>query len=125
MMIDPELAKLERFLDILSARNTVLASNIANADTPGYKARDMDFRSAMREALRLREEPPEGGAAPEEETRPPEVYETPALQPARDGNTVSPELEMVKLANNTGLYQVFAQAAAMRIALIKSALTSG
>ena len=47
---------LERYMDLLSARQKVVASNIANADTPGYKTRDIDFQSEFRSAL--------GGGAP-------------------------------------------------------------
>ena len=46
---------LEHYMDLLSARQKVVASNIANADTPGYKTKDIDFQSEFRSAL--------GGAA--------------------------------------------------------------
>jgi flagellar basal-body rod protein FlgB len=42
---------LERYMDLLSARQKVVASNIANADTPGYKTKDIDFQSEFRSAL--------------------------------------------------------------------------
>ncbi len=43
----PSLVHLERCLDLLAARQRVVASNIANADTPGYRAREIDFRSEL------------------------------------------------------------------------------
>jgi len=44
-MLDQVTAKLERYLDLLSARQKLVASNIANADTPGYQTQDIDFQS--------------------------------------------------------------------------------
>src|SRR5690348_16845658 len=38
---------LERYMDLLSARQKLVASNIANADTPGYRTRDIDFQSEL------------------------------------------------------------------------------
>lgn len=43
-MIDGLSSNLERYMDLLSSRQKVVASNIANADTPGYKAQDIDFQ---------------------------------------------------------------------------------
>ncbi|MCR4398802.1 MAG: flagellar basal body protein, partial [Firmicutes bacterium] len=46
---DRTMTLLERGLDIASARHNVLAGNIANANTPGYKRRDISFEGVMRE----------------------------------------------------------------------------
>ncbi len=46
----PALGQHERALTIFAQRNRVLASNIANADTPNYKARDIDFKAALNTA---------------------------------------------------------------------------
>lgn len=48
--------KHERYLDLLSARQKLLASNLANADTPGYKTRDIDFQREFRRALHTNKE---------------------------------------------------------------------
>ena len=44
-MLDEVTGSLERYLDLLSARQKLVASNIANADTPGYQTQDIDFQS--------------------------------------------------------------------------------
>lgn len=44
-MLDQVTGNLERYLDLLSARQKLVASNIANADTPGYQTQDIDFQS--------------------------------------------------------------------------------
>ncbi len=43
-MLDGVTSNLERYMDLLSARQKLVASNIANADTPGYKTQDVDFQ---------------------------------------------------------------------------------
>ncbi len=50
-IFDPTLATLERALDVRLARHGVLAGNVANANTPGFVPRDVDFAAAMREGL--------------------------------------------------------------------------
>ncbi len=50
--LDAELAFGRQALDVRSYRQELLSSNIANADTPGYKARDVDFASSLAGALK-------------------------------------------------------------------------
>ncbi|MGJ3628911.1 flagellar basal body rod protein FlgB [Sphingomonas sp. MMS24-JH45] len=64
----------------------VLASNIANASTPGFKARDIDFKAAMNAA--------EGQGDPQAAT----LYRVPT-QPSMDGNTVELATEQTALAD--------------------------
>ena len=49
-MLDPIAQHIERYMDLLSARQKLVAANIANADTPGYKTRDLDFQSEFQRA---------------------------------------------------------------------------
>ena len=61
-MLDPLAGKLEYYMDLLSARQKLVASNIANADTPGYKTKDIDFQTEFANAMwrcrtRARREP--------------------------------------------------------------------
>ena len=44
-MLQPIAGQLERYMDLLSARQKLMASNIANADTPGYRTQDIDFQA--------------------------------------------------------------------------------
>ena len=84
-------------LALRSQRLGVLASNIANAATPGYKARDVDFSAALSAA-----ELPGGStrAAADAATR----YRVP-LQPSLDGNTVELSTEQTLFAENAVAYQ--------------------
>ena len=50
-MLDPTSSQIERFLSLVAVRQRLVASNIANADTPGYKTRDIDFEAALNTSL--------------------------------------------------------------------------
>lgn len=110
--LDKYLGVHAQALNLRSQRTELLAANLANADTPGYRARDIDFKSAMAQAsgatpaVRLQTtsaghigpQTINGTPAPELE------YRTP-LAPALDGNTVDAQLEQAAFAENTVRYQ--------------------
>jgi flagellar basal-body rod protein FlgB len=79
-------------LKLREQRMSMLASNIANAATPGYKARDLDFSSALKMA--------EDGGSPESAIR----YRIP-VQPSLDGNTVELATEQTAFAENALAYR--------------------
>jgi len=99
-------------LQLQSKRMEVLANNLANVDTPNYKARDLDFRSALAAATGSADAPmslattkaghiatsPDtaGGAALK--------YRVP-LAPSLDGNTVDAQMEQAAFAENSVRYQ--------------------
>jgi flagellar basal-body rod protein FlgB len=100
-------------LNLRSARQELLASNVANADTPGYKARDVDFASALRNALAgSSEELPVvrtaeahlAGNTGETIMGSPVMYRRP-LQPSADGNTVDMDVERTRFADNALRYE--------------------
>ena len=101
-------------LAVRSERMGVLASNIANASTPGYKAKDIDFRAALASA-----EVPGGSldAAIDNAT----LYRVP-LQPSADGNTVELTTEQTAFAENAVAYQTTLAFLNGRIATITRAL---
>jgi len=47
----PNLAVLEKFLDLASMRQTLVSTNLANVDTPGFHTRDVDFRGELQRAM--------------------------------------------------------------------------
>ena len=109
--IDSLLAGPLRALDLRAQRGEVLASNVANADTPGYKARDFDFASALRGAIGTvqrievartssRHLTGQGGSAPSL----PLQYRVP-VQPSIDGNTVELDTELAQFSDNALGYQ--------------------
>ena len=98
-----------------SVRLNTTASNLANADTPGYQARDIDFRQAMARAAG--ESPTQGvqlsttsaghiggNTSANATTNPDLKYRIP-LAPALDGNTVDAQVEQASFAENAVRYQ--------------------
>lgn len=105
----PALAQYERALSFRAHRNEVLSSNIANADTPNYKARDLDFGQALKSArlesvsLTTTSElhKQAWGTSKEGATM---MYRVPS-QPSLDGNTVSTDVEQAQFAENALQYR--------------------
>lgn len=110
--LDKYLGVHAQALNLRSQRTELLAANLANADTPGYKARDLDFKSAMAQAsgvtpsVRLQTTSAGHiGATSINGSPTPELkYRTP-LAPSLDGNTVDAQLEQSAFAENTVRYQ--------------------
>lgn len=98
-------------LAVRSQRMGVLASNIANASTPGYKARDIDFRAALASA--------ETGAP--DAVSAATLYRVP-LQASADGNTVELATEQTAFAENAVAYQTTLAFLNGRISTITRAL---
>jgi flagellar basal-body rod protein FlgB len=82
-------------LELRSARMGLIASNIANAGTPGYKARDIDFASALRQRI--------DGVDGEEAARRTTLYRVPVMA-SMDGNTVEMATEQSAFAENAVAY---------------------
>lgn len=83
-------------LELRSQRLAMITSNIANAATPGYKARDLDFAAA----LKARSEGLGSDRATQQATR----YRVPVM-PSLDGNTVEMATEQTAFAENAVAYQ--------------------
>jgi len=102
-------------LDVRARRTELIANNLANSDTPGYKARDIDFRQAMARAagdtptsgvhLSTTQAGHIGGATSADAATSTDLkYRTP-LAPSLDGNTVDTQLEQSAFAENAVRYQ--------------------
>ncbi|MBI4937468.1 MAG: flagellar basal body rod protein FlgB [Nitrosomonadales bacterium] len=100
-------------LGLRAARQELLASNIANADTPNYKAKDIDFAGALQGALGsgaaklpVAATAPRhlGGTSGETVLGVPVMYRMPA-QASADGNTVEMDVERAQFADNALRYE--------------------
>lgn len=104
----------EQALKLREQRHQVLATNIANADTPGYQARDIDFAAAMAQAAKGQGQ---GGMTTTSSRHMQGAmtasggvggadlkYRTPH-QPSLDGNTVESQVEQAQFAENALRYQ--------------------
>ena len=90
-LFDPSFAGLHRVLDLRQQQHTMTASNLANQNTPGFKAKYLEFSNSLREAM---DSP--ASAGPIE----PEVIEVEAPAWATNGNSVFPEQEHARLRAN-------------------------
>ena len=116
-------------LKLQSKRMEVIADNLANADTPGYKARDIDFRAAMAQASgadspvalattnagHITSDPASGLDASLK-------YRVP-LAPSLDGNTVDAQQEQAAFADNTVRYQATLTFLSARFRSLMTAIT--
>ena len=109
-MLDPLVSNLERYMDLLSARQKLVASNIANADTPGYKTRDIDFQSEFRNAL---------------DTARPRVANVSGLKTKNDGNNVSIDRESRLLSENSIRFNIASTLLKSRLRALRSAIDEG
>ena len=90
-------------LGLRGERQQLLASNIANADTPDYKARDIDFARALKAALDA-PSAPAGQTGIPAGAQPQVLYRT-VQQPSADGNTVDLDVERAQFAQNALRYE--------------------
>ena len=96
-------------MDLLSARQKLAASNIANADTPGYRTRDVDFQAELSSAM----------------NGPPHVIEAEGLAAKNDGNNVSIDREARLLAENALRFQVAASLMRRELRVERMAIEEG
>ena len=108
-MLDRLAGQLERYMDLLSTRQRLVASNIANADTPGYRTQDVDFQTEFRTAAGF----------------PPNTLEVAGLPVKNDGNDVSLDRESRLLAENALRFQVAASLLRSQIRVVRSAIEEG
>ncbi|MBV8636295.1 MAG: flagellar basal body rod protein FlgB [Burkholderiaceae bacterium] len=113
--LDDYLRVNEMAIGLRERRAGVLASNIANADTPNFKARDIDFKAALQNALdaksttanALTKTDPahlDGNAGNAAADGTPILYRVPT-QPSADGNTVDMDVERNQFADNAVRYE--------------------
>lgn len=120
------LRQLEQVLDHARDRQGVLSSNVANVDTPGYRAQDLDepsFDAAMSRALATTRGAhfAHGGDG----TSGASVTTADDQAPREDGNTVSLERQMAKLEQNRVRYGAASQVISRQLALLRYAATDG
>jgi flagellar basal-body rod protein FlgB len=128
---DPVIGALNTSLNLRLANQNVISANVANADTPGYKAKVLDFEGALREALNAGNELRPSGGDPrmlqKRATDPiePEVYDDPNGVESLDGNTVDRASELAKMAENQLLYDASTEMLKRKLAMLKYAITEG
>ena len=103
-------AEAERYMTLLTARQKLVASNIANADTPGYQTQDIDFKSEFDSAM---------------EGQSPSIVEPKGLTVKPDGNNVNLDREAQLLAENALRYSIASNFARSELSSIRTAIQEG
>jgi flagellar basal-body rod protein FlgB len=109
-MLEAMTTSLERYMDLLSARQKLSASNIANADTPGYKTKDIDFQQEFASMLNGEQ---------------PQTIEADGLPVKPDGNNVNVDREARMLAENAMRFNVASNLLRGQINQVREAITGG
>ena len=108
-MLDRVSGEIERYMDLLSARQKLVATNIANSDTPGYRTQDIDFQSEFANAL--------SGS--------PHAQPVSGLAVKNDGNNVDLDREARLLSENALRFSVASSLMRGQIQSVKSAIKEG
>lgn len=121
---------LKKGMDFQSARNLLIATNISNMETPGYKAKDINFEEQLRGVmktkgqLQMRKTNSKHFGPSNEALKALEPLPFELTDPAKsNGNNVNIDKEMAKLAENQILYTAFIQLAMKRGSTVRSAVT--
>jgi flagellar basal-body rod protein FlgB len=127
---DATIDAMANYMTRLSKRQQVIASNIANIDTPGYKTKDISFHAAMEELMSgpapgLKDSRPENfgtwSFAPPE----PVVFEVTGLPMRPDQNNVGLDQEMLKLGQTSFGYSTIALMLRLKFRTIASSINEG
>ena len=118
-LFDSSFTGMERVLDLRAQQHGLTASNLANADTPGYKAQYIDFGSLLSDVM-----DPAAMATPGESPEA-EVLQVEAPAWVANGNSVFAEQEHVRLKANSMLYNGVVRGISRRFALLKFAASDG
>lgn len=131
-LFDKTTAALQTSIAMRQLRHTVTSSNIANAETPGYHAKKMDFENALSRAIDTEglrqmntshlDHMSVGGKTARVR---PEIYENPEGAMNNDGNTVDIEKEMSALSENAIMYKAALQLINKKMAALKYAAGEG
>jgi flagellar basal-body rod protein FlgB len=130
-LIDPTIQALNQNLNLRLQQQNVISGNIANADTPGYKAKAVSFEQAMRDAMdtgdgvKLETSDPEHFGSRGPEAVQADVYDDPNGVESLDGNTVDRAGEMAKMKENQILYNASVETLRKKLGMLEYGITEG
>lgn len=109
---------LENMLDVSALRHKVVANNIANVNTPGYKKMVVNFEEELEKAIK------NSSQKDFKKFKPKVIISEEVVDGTlrNDGNTVDMEKEVATLLKNTGSYKIYSQLLAKKFDLVKAAI---
>jgi len=133
-IFDNSVSVFEKALDMTAKRNELISSNLANRDTPGYKAQDVSFEKQLQEAYSKPQMPALKVTDPRHfhgikvdsigDVKG-EVFQTFNPEPKLDGNTVDLDQEMSKMAANQLMYQADIRMINYKLRSLRNAIEEG
>ena len=132
-LFDKTTTVIQGALDVRLERQNLLAGNVANADTPGFKPRDLNFAVALADATRKHlAVPGSSEAAPGDLpldaahlARPSMASDIAAGAPGIDGNRVDLDRTMASLAENALQYGASTKSLSKKLTILRSVITDG
>ena len=130
-MMDSTIGALNTSLILRQLEQNVISSNIANADTPEYRAKEVDFEQAFRNALgagdrlQLEASHPEHKIPRSSDPVHPEVVDQMGNSENLDGNNVDRGAEMAKMSQNEILYNASVEMLKKKLKALDYAITEG
>lgn len=129
---DKTLQALAASLNLRQVRQEILAANIANAETPGYKSKVVDFEAALQRALDVDGNMEMQTSDSEHfdvgnggfDNLQPEIYDDPNGIVSEDGNTVNKEAELAKMEENRILFDASVRLLNKKLGMLKYTITS-
>lgn len=122
-LLDPITTSIEKVLDLRTRQHAMTVANLANADTPGFRARHVEFGRSLANLLRAAAQGDGPSPAGFEDGVEIELIDPPAW--AADGNSVDPQREMAVLTENQMLYSASVEVLNRRMGLLRYAVTEG
>ena len=116
---------LRAALDLRWQRHEVLAHNLANADTPGFRPKDLEFEGVLQAVIGEEGASPASAAAPRERpTELQQLVQRPEVGDTLDDNAVDTDKELARVADNSLHYQAQLELLRRRYAAIQRAISS-
>jgi flagellar basal-body rod protein FlgB len=115
-MLDSLSTQLDHYLTLVSQRQKLVASNIANADTPGYQTQDFDFEAQLKSALQT----PAGAPL-----SPPAATPVSGLRVKNDGNNVDLDREARLLSENAMRFNMASNLLRSQLKDLRTAISGG
>ena len=104
---------IERALNVRAFYHRLLAGNVANMETPGFKEKDIDFKKEMEKKVAL------GPAGIDV------IEKTDDLLPGTDGNTVNMEKQTAKITENSLMFNALVQVVSRKFAMMRYVINEG
>ncbi len=124
-LFDSSIGVLSKSMDMYLLRHSVISDNIANAETPGFKARRVDFEAELQRAVTANETAGEDQVFRELSSLQPAVSEEMGSERGQDLNTVDMDREMAAMTKNDVKYASATQMISKKFALLKYAISEG